>query len=160
MDCGCPDPKIIGVASFMERVSRLPASMTQLGNASEQRVGHWNDRRCGDGFFEALAALLAPVCDQCSVSQFADCCSCQEELMACHEADERLESCSASRAERRAEHAGVDDDSHVLMAAANASSSSSVKPSMRRASNDSRTGASESSSVVRSRASSDVPCGI
>lgn len=144
------------MTSFMERVTHPPASMTQFGNSGEQRVGHGEHCCCGDGFFEALAALLAPLCDQCSVSQFADCCGCEEELVACPEADERLESCSASGAE----HAGVDDDSHALMAAANASSSSSVKPSMRRASNDSRTGASESSSVVRSRASSDVPCGI
>lgn len=144
----------------MERVSHLPASMTQLGNTSKQRVGHGDDCRCCDGFFEALAALLAPLCDQCSVSQFANRCGCEEELVASHEADERLESSPPPGTERGAEHAGVDNDSHVLMAAANASSSSSVKPSMRRASNDSRTGASESSSVVRSRASNDVPCGI
>ena len=46
----------------MERVAQLPAEVAQLSYAGEQRVGHRNDCRCGNGLFEALAALMSYKC--------------------------------------------------------------------------------------------------
>ena len=70
-----------------------------------------------------------------------------------------LERLSTPPAERRAEDTRVDDQPHDVTAAANASSSSSVRPSISKASTESRTGAASNSSDVRSRGNKLVPCG-
>jgi len=70
-----------------------------------------------------------------------------------------LERLSMPPAERRAGDTRVDDQPHDVTAAANASSSSSVRPSISKASTESRTGAASNSSDVRSRGNKLVPCG-
>jgi hypothetical protein len=64
--------------------------------------------------------------------------------MTSHEPDLCLELAAAASADRRAEDAGVDHDSHDSSATANASSSSSDNSSINKVSTESSTGAAAS----------------
>jgi hypothetical protein len=103
-----------------------------------------------DRLIEAVAARLAPSGHEGAISELAHGDSDQEDLVSGHQADLRLEPGTAATAERRAEHASVDEDPHESSAAAKASSSSSDNSSIRSASIEDSTGAAASCSSVRS----------
>ena len=135
------------------------AGRTRLSDPREQRVGYWHDCRCCDGGLNSSPSRIAPLGDDGSIAEFGDRHDREEELVVAQCLDVRFKRLSTSPAERRAEDARVDDQPHDVTAAANASSSSSVRPSISKASTESRTGAASNSSDVRSRGNKLVPCG-
>jgi hypothetical protein len=155
---GC-DPQVVGVGSIMKCVTRSTTGESELGEGREEPIADGNDRGCVDRLIEAVAARFAPSGHEGAVSELAHGDRGQEDLVSGHQADLRLEPRPPATAERRAEHASVDDNPHESSAAAKASSSSSDNSSIRSASIEARTGAAASCSSVRSLGNSAVPCG-
>ena len=140
---GC-DPQVVRVDRFVERMSNLTACMTKLRDGRQQSVTHRDDCRRCDRLLEPLPAGVSPPGDESAVAKLGDGDGCEEDLLAGHEPDLRLEAGAAASADGRAEDAGVDEDPHDSSAAAKASSSSSDSSSINRASIESSTGAASS----------------
>ena len=135
------DPQVVGMAAVGERVSIASAREAQLRGGRQQTVTHRNDRRCSDPLFESAPSLRSPPGHERSVSEFTDRDGGEEDLVAGHQLHLGDETLTAKLAEGSAEDAGVDDDPHEPIAAANASSSISDSSSMTRMSIDASTGA-------------------
>jgi hypothetical protein len=112
-----------------------------------------------------LDRLLEPSPPRCShtatraVAKLGDRHGGEEQLIASEALDRFIEVSAASPAQRGAEHAGIDDQPHDRIAAANTSSSSWDSSSINNASAEASTGAAINCSAVRSRGNCVAPCG-
>lgn len=108
---------------------------------------------------ESSSAWLTPLREQCAVAQLCDGRRCEEDLIPGKKGDLPIELSTSSATQRGAEDTSVDNQPHERSAAANASSSASVRSSISRTSAVASVGAAVNSSADRSRGSNDVPCG-
>ena len=141
---GCCDPQIVGVDRLVEGTPALAARMTKLSDSGQEGVTHRDDGGRGDRLLEPLSALISPASDEGAVAQLGDGDGGEEDLVAGHETNLGFEAGASASADRRAEDAGVDENSHDSSAAAKASSSSSESSSISNASIELSTGAASS----------------
>jgi len=118
--------------------------MAKLRGGSQQSVTDRHDGGRSDRLLQPLATRLAPAGDECAVAEFRNGDGGEEDLVAGHETDLRLEAGASASADGRAEDAGIDEGPHDSSAAANASSSSSESSPISRESIESSTGAASS----------------
>jgi hypothetical protein len=151
------DPQIVGVHRFVQRM-RVPSTRCpRLCDRSEQPIGHRHNSRCRNRVLKLASPGLAPLGHDRSVSKFGHRDGAKKELMADERGDLTIKEGSTTTADCSTEHARVDNQPHDISATANASSSSSSR-STTSASSDSKTGAPDNSSEVRSGGSIPTPC--
>ena len=145
--------------AISQRVTNLPRLEPDLGNRRQELVTDRDHRGRLDRLFQSRSSSIAPTGHKRSVAQLGDGGCGEEDLVAGQELDLLVELGAPPAAQRGTEDARVDGKSHGRIAAAKASSSTSVRSSINNASADARAGAAASCSAVKSRGSRAVPCG-
>lgn len=132
------------MTSVVQWVTGDPACVAELGDGADQRVADGDDRGRLDRLLEPSASRLSPPRNHRPVAKLGDGDGGQEDLLPDHPSHVRFKVGAATETQRGAEHARVDDNPHASSAAANASSSSSVRPSINNVSSEAITGADAS----------------
>jgi len=159
MDGARRDPEIVSVEAISQWMASLTRLEPDLSDRGQQLV---TDRDHGGRFdclFQSGSSSITPAGYESAIARFGNGGRCEEDLVASQELDLLVELGPPTTAQRSTEDACVNDKSHGRIAAAKASSSTSVRLSINNASADARAGAAASCSAVRSRGNRAVPRG-
>lgn len=156
---GSSDETGVRVNAICQRMAAVATCKSDFSHGRQQAIADRDHGRRLDRLLEPSATGSSPLRHERAVTQFSDRHSSEEQLVACQIPDVLSKVRPPSSAQRGAEHAGVDNQPHDRIAAANASSSSSDRSSISNASAEVSTGAATNCSVVRSGGNSALPCG-